>query len=123
MKPSTARKKIRKYIDKWQTSLGLGWWKVDVYYHVDKKHIKKVLGSNRVRAQVNSDWRYSEATIHFNIPAFIYLEDHEIETVVLHELVHILVCEMREGKMHHEERVVTGLTKAFQWVREENNGG
>jgi predicted metallopeptidase len=33
-----------------------------------------------------------------------------------HELCHILVNEMREGDISHEERVVTGLTKAFLWT-------
>jgi len=113
-----SKKIIRKCLNKWITPLGLAWWKIDVYYHVDKKHIKKVFGSSRTRAQVNSDWRYGDATVHFNLPAFTNLSDGEIEMVVLHELVHVLVCEMREGEMHHEERVVTGLTKAFMWTRE-----
>lgn len=111
------RKKLRKYINAWAQPLGLLWWKIDVYYHVDKKHIRKVFKPKHARAQVNSDWRYCEATIHFNVPSFANLSDTEIEMVVLHELVHILVCEMREGEMHHEERVVTGLTRAFLWMR------
>ena len=40
----------------------------------------------------------------------------QIERIAVHELCHILVNEMRESEMCHEERVVTMLTKAFLWV-------
>jgi len=48
------------------------------------------------------------------------MDGDEIERAVVHELCHILVNEMREDEIHHEERVVTGLQKAFMWVAGES---
>jgi len=116
------RKKIKKYLKKWITPLGLGWWKIDIFYIDDPATIlnefKTGDGEGIVRATVKPQWEYGVASINFNLPAFNNLDDDEIERVVIHELVHILVNEMRESEMHHEERVVTGLTKAFMWTRE-----
>ena len=115
------RKKIRQYIDKWATPLGLGWWKVDVYYHYSKKAIRRYLKAPKgstCLGRAYADWRYSEASVHFNAAAMAYRTDEENENTVIHELTHILVQEMREGDIDHEERVVTQLAKAFRWTRE-----
>lgn len=69
-----------------------------------------------VPAYVDANWMYASAKISVNLPAFDDMKPDEIERHVVHELCHILVNEMREGELHHEERVVTGLTKAFFWV-------
>jgi hypothetical protein len=114
------RRKVQQFIDKWTWLLGLRWWSINVHYVKDKKglkhHFKSPKGTT-TRATVYSDWRYAEATIYINLPSFVGLSDDRIERIILHELCHILVCEMREGDLHHEERVVSGLTKAFMWTR------
>ena len=46
------------------------------------------------------------------------MSNEELERTVVHELVHALVNELREGGIDHEERVVTTLTKAVLWVRD-----
>lgn len=102
--------------------LGLLWWHIDISYIDDAKELARLeylVGDKIVLGRTYVDWRYGTATIYFNLPGFVGLDDEEVELAVLHELVHILVNEMREGERHHEERVVTGLTKAFLWVREE----
>src|SRR3990172_12133870 len=98
MKPSTAKKKIREYVAKWLTPMGLGWWNVDTYYHMHKKEARKYFKTKKrewmVLARNFSTWEYRTAAVHFNTPALAQCSDDEIEKTVVHELVHILVCEM-----------------------------
>lgn len=114
------KKRIQKSFDKWTYRLGLGWWRIEVYYYQSKKEVKrfKKAGSENAYARVYPDWRYGAAVICVCLPAFKGLTDKEIEEIVVHELVHILVNETQAGGMDHEERVVTGLTKAFFWAAE-----
>jgi len=112
---------IKKYIHQWMNMLGLGWWNVTVNYYDDPATIIQLFASAEsdgiVIAKVSADWKYGSATLSINLPAFEGRTEDDIERIVVHELVHILVNEMREGEIHHEERVVTGLTKAFLWTR------
>lgn len=120
-------KKIKKIIcaalNKWLRPLGLLWWKIDIFYSDNPTDVLREFGSDDdgiVLARTFADWRYGTASIHFNVLDIneARLDSKEIEQVVLHELCHILVCEMCEGEKHHEERVVTCLTSAFTWVSE-----
>lgn len=64
-------------------------------------------------------WYYRRATITFIMPSIFDLQDLELESLVVHELCHLLVNEMREWgnesatKVRHEEHVVTGLAMAL----------
>jgi hypothetical protein len=112
---------IRKYLELWTQRLGLRWWEIDVLYMDDPATILKTFsnpgnGDELTLARVDVRWEYSQATIAVNLPAWDGLEEWKIERAVVHELCHILVNEMREGEIHHEERVVTGLTKALLWT-------
>ena len=112
---------IKRYLDKWLKPLGLLYWQIDVLYYDDAMEIKRQFKDDAediTNAQVDSDWRYLRATIKFNLAAMAERTDDDIETTVVHELVHILVCETRTEGIDHEERVVTQLTKAFMWTRE-----
>ena len=118
MKSKTAIRTIRKHLSKWVYCLGIGWWNVKAYY-LEGKHAKKEfppVDGNGILARTYADWRYGTASIYFNVPAVKKLSPEELESTVIHELCHILVNEMREVELHHEERVVTGLTKAFLWT-------
>lgn len=109
---------IRSAFDKWTERLGLRWWTVNIYWH-EGKEAKKYFAAGEdetILARVFSDWRYADANIHINLPAWKGLSNEDVERKVVRELIHILVNEMREGKLHHEERVVTSLTKAVFWV-------
>ena len=105
-------------LGKWTERLGLRWWMVDVHWHKGKD-AKKYFSAGEdetVLARVFADWRYAEANIHINLPAWKGMSNEDVERAIVHELMHILVNEMREGELHHEERVVTCLTKAVLWV-------
>lgn len=111
---------IRKYIDAWMRPLGLLWWEVKVNYYDDPETVLDKFGNDDavVLARTTTYWEYGTATIDFNLIGIQQLDNEgEVEMMVVHELCHILVSEMREGEIHHEERVVTGLTKAFMWTR------
>jgi hypothetical protein len=110
---------IKAYFEKWTKPLGLLWWTVDILFYDNPSEILRqftVNAEETTLARTYADWRYGTAKICINLPAFENLDAKEIERTVIHELVHILVNEMREGEIHHEERVVTGLTKAFEWT-------
>lgn len=68
------------------------------------------------------DWKYLTAYVTIYPKAITHLDHKGIEKVVLHELMHILINEMREKDIHHEERVATQLQKAFSWVEGREHG-
>lgn len=110
---------IKQAFNKWVERLGLSWWEITVRYYDDPQEIVVRFKSDDdklVLARTYADWRYGTGTIDVNLPAWGELSDSEIERTVVHELIHILLNEIREGEMHHEERVVTSLTKAVFWV-------
>lgn len=115
-----AKKLVRTAMDKWTYRLGLRWWNVEAYCYKGKRARKffKSDDDSTILARTFADWRYSEAVVYFNLPALRDMSVEEIERTVVHELCHVLVNEMRSGDIDHEERVVTGLTKAFQWTEE-----
>ena len=110
---------IKKLCNTWIYRLGLKWWEVTLNFVTDKTEAYKMFGYDQesiVMARSYPDWRYMTCTIYFNIPAMKSKTEDEIEKIIIHELCHALVNEMREGHIDHEERVVTTLTKAFLWT-------
>jgi predicted SprT family Zn-dependent metalloprotease len=63
-----------------------------------------------------ADWKYRTAHIYINLPALKRKTSYQIEEIIVHELMHVLVNEMREGNIKHEERVVTSLTESIFWT-------
>lgn len=119
MKRTKQHKFAKKMFDRWITRLGLRWWDGTVNYIDHKKTLKRVFGKKKwrtVAANARADWRYGKAWIEVNLRVINAMEKSEIEEAVVHELVHVLVNEMREGEIHHEERVVTQLTKGIFWT-------
>jgi len=116
---SITQGRIKAAFARWVERLGLAWWRVDVRYYDDPGEIVRRFHGNDERpaaACVVADWRYAETTIDINLPAWTIMTDEEIERAAVHELVHVLVNEMHEGELHHEERVVTQITKAIFWT-------
>ncbi len=75
---------------------------------------------SKIIARVFSDWSYLEATIHWNIEAVETLTNDELDRAITHELSHIIVNEMREDHIHHEERVCTELGNSFYHMERAN---
>jgi hypothetical protein len=119
MKDKTYEKhyaRVLAYIDKWLVPLGLGWYSFEVLGYEKEKEFRKGNGGV-VAMRIWCDWRYMTASLSINVPAIRRMTDDELERAVVHELIHIIVNEMREGGIDHEERTVSWLTKAFFWVR------
>jgi Fe-S cluster biosynthesis and repair protein YggX len=109
------KKKIQEIFEKWSYLLGLRWWDVSLTLSKEKTDFLKDNGET-VLARTWADWRYMKATILINYREIKLLDPEEIEKIIVHELCHVLVNEMREGDITHEERVVTTLTNAFLWT-------
>ena len=115
------KKIIQKCLNEWTYRLGLRWWEITVTWYKKPKAIRRYFGCKKyemVIARTFADWRYGTASIHVNLSAFDGMNDKKIESVVIHELCHVLVNELQSGGIDHEERVVTGLQKAFVWTRD-----
>ena len=129
MKPAEYRKqkkRVQRSIDRWHTVLGLKWWKVDYVWYDSQKQFAKGLAdptyAHDVAARTWTDWRYRSATISFSVPKVATMTDDEVENMVIHEMVHVLVGSLsaRGNKEHvadHAEFVTTSLAHAFEWVR------
>jgi hypothetical protein len=103
---------------------GLLLWEITFIYYGDPADIVEHFTSDNdkiVAARTTADWRYLTAKIIVNVNALTDMDETNIESMVIHELCHILVNEMRESDLHHEERVVTGLARAFMWTAEKND--
>jgi hypothetical protein len=106
--------RIKRFIYKWVTPLGLGWWKVDIEW-LDGPPETPHEGFDKA-ADCRAQWPYRKATVRFWLNATMDMDDEDLEEMVVHELCHILVNQMREEGIVHEEAVVTALSKAFIWT-------
>ena len=122
------RQRILALIDRWQTCLGLRWWKVThTYergeYHSNGSYAPEVVANTAVM------WEYLHATVTWNMTKVADQDADDLEYAFVHECMHVLVHEMRvwrpngeppiinEMEREHEERVCTQLAKAFIWTR------
>ena len=109
--------RIKKYIDKWRDLLGLWNWHLDVEWSDNDKD--GIVENTEILAHTYVSWQYLDYKITFYLKSFVDKDDEEVEKVVIHEMCHVLVSEMRENTTNHEERVVSNLTNVMRWVYEE----
>jgi hypothetical protein len=106
--------RINRFIYKWVTPLGLGWWKVDIDFCDGPP--EDMGGGFEETARCHVRWPYRKAKVEFWLNSTMHLDDEALEEVVVHELCHILVNQMREKGIVHEEAVVAALSQAFLWT-------
>jgi predicted SprT family Zn-dependent metalloprotease len=117
-----SKKQLKKAIKRWTYRLGLRWWHVTFVLTTNKKLIKDVFRDKDTKkgetiiGRTYADWKYRTATIYINVPALKGWTERKTESMIVHELMHVLVNEMRETGIHHEERVATSLTEAIFWT-------
>lgn len=104
---------LRKYVKKWKTNLYLGMWQVD--FNI-RDYLVNDRGEFDTAATCESSWQYFCAVLNFSYAKMRDLEETEIEKIVLHEMLHIVINEMREDGISHEERVVSHLTTILKWM-------
>jgi hypothetical protein len=100
------RETIREAIIEYKTTLYLYMW------DITSEIVDAIQSDNNIRisADCNCNWKYLEATIRFSELELKFRTKEEIKKIVLHEMIHIVVNEMREEGIDHEERVVSHLT-------------
>ncbi len=114
-----AQRRIRQAAGKWHSALGLSWWQVNYVYDREgemRDRTEPAPPGRYVAGTAKTDWQYKLATLTFNVPLLAEMKDEDLERVVLHEQLHILVNEMREDGIDHEERVVSELVSVMKWV-------
>jgi len=115
-KPLTGNTKLfDEAIDKWIPKLGLEWWIIKCDYCDSHKFIE-IEDSKTAVAFCHVNWEYMNVTIRVNKDHLEDEKESNIETIVVHELMHVLLNEMRDddcNSISHEERVATVLAKAF----------
>lgn len=122
------KRRIQKLATKWVGPLGLKWWKINISYHREKSEtptsympIKN--GEYVCFMTTTAEPNYLVARIDAYLSEIIDLNDDELEEAFVHELMHIFVSPMSteiKKKSGDEERVATTLSRAFRWVRQEN---
>jgi hypothetical protein len=109
---------VRKYVKKWKGNLYLGLWKININVenHIEPSNCGTQPVDNGwcLLATTRTDWRYLTASIKFSYDGLFDADDKQIERTVVHELLHVLLNEMREEGTDHEERVVSHLEIAFE---------
>lgn len=127
--------RLQAIADEWAECLGLAsCWHITWHYHRDSGEYAAVESgreNNRPQgvpsvAYTAASWHYLLAAIHFNVSELVEYDNKHLEMVVLHELAHVFVHEMRyvtdcdceKFNIRHEERVCTTLQWAFVWTKE-----
>jgi len=121
MKPRTVKQLkavVGKYVRKWKQKLWLHMWHIDCVYRTYVRPSEDTPDGMTVTASTRSAWMYFTATIDFSIDQLADMEENDIEKIVIHELLHIVVNEMREDGIDHEERVVSHLSTAIEAMGE-----
>ena len=113
-----ARKRFDRIALEWAERLGLKWWSLNFLHHRKTPKKFKRTDGHQTGVSTIARWQYLEAYFEVNTPAIARMSDSELEELVVHEMMHVLVNEMREKGRKHEERVCSRLTQAFLWVRE-----
>lgn len=116
------KKRIRKHFKWWSYTMGLQFCKLTNYYEreVDKDH--PTWG-----AKTTMWWEYREYDFYWFMPNLLRLDEEDLEDVVIHELCHALaspsmINDNDESTMLMEH-TVSGLQKAFRWVRDSTRDG
>ena len=120
----TQKSRIASLEQYWCDALGLvPTWTIRTRYvrdgYVSPNPDAQDKGSGVADCSVN--WQYQDAVISWNMPEITLLDDEELDRTVCHEVMHILLNEMREGaetNLNHEERVATGFQRALFSLRD-----
>lgn len=110
------RKRIRKIANRWYRPLGLDEWRLTTRYTQGNLIVDGAVSSAAV-GMASVRWQYREAELDFNLEKTAKLSDEDLEEVYIHEVMHVLLNEMREEGIEHEERTAQTLMFAFMRLR------
>ena len=104
-------------VEKWVGKTYLAWWNITITYQPNKEYAKaegyKKKHARCSAATCHTNWQYLDATINVNLSVIKTMTAEQIEYVVVHELMHIFLNEMRATGVEHEERTATILARSF----------
>ncbi len=107
------QERVEAMWEKWRDRLGLASWLVNRDYH-DGEYVQgDGRSSSDAIASADVDWAYQRATLSFNLQKVEHQDDAALENVIVHEAMHILINELREDGMKHEEHACTMLAWAL----------
>lgn len=111
--------RIKKYMDKWHSTLGLRWFDVDIIYD------RSISNDGSAAITDMGRWSYRSFDITFYMPIMAELNDERFEEVVVHELVHCLTAPFAMNMQGSEEnsnyrrdimeQTTTIITNAIEW--------
>ena len=113
--------RVEVYMGKWISRMR-GGWTVYTTYHNGPIPDDKPPSDQRRAGLITSmtcqtRWEYATAWIKVSVPALVGKTDDDIEEMVVHELMHVHVHELRQNPeadwIKHEERVCTLLARSF----------
>jgi hypothetical protein len=127
--------RVEGYVTRWQTAIGLGYWRVDRCYYQTSAQFREATDERAEDCAVmvaQPDWRYSQCTIHVDCESTARLTDWYLEQDVVHELVHCHLDELRwavsgDGEVseelhNHIEHVTETVARALVWARDGIDG-
>lgn len=111
-KPDVSEEELHvlNLIRKWVPILGLEAWKIDI--DLEFRH-------DYLPCRVSALWAYLHAHLQVNVPLLFTLNDEQLEETIVHELVHVVLSELRDDSKEedlHEERTATILARAFMRI-------
>ncbi len=121
-----------KIIEDWKARLGLSLFEIDIHWY-DRKFSQELDGHGADSiAFVDIQWQYLQGFISISSENMAKSFDGAepkpdkigwVRDIIIHELCHFLVAEMREYDVNrhaetvkHEERTVTSLARAFAHI-------
>lgn len=114
-----ASDRIEAAVDRWRGLLGMHGWRINRSFH-DGQYVMPDGRVSIAPASSHVKWEYLYAHLDFNVEEMAGMDDARVEEIVVHELMHVMVNEMRDlcAEEHpilikHEERVCETLAQAF----------
>lgn len=115
-----AKKHVERLLTKWKPILGLEGWTIGLAY-TNQSHPQDYHDGKTTTFDVVSDWKYMNAMITCYVPALLDTDKLYLEHIVIHELMHLVLGELRDTRsysedvyMDHEEHAASTLAVAFE---------
>lgn len=107
-------KRIKRLVIEWIPIFGLDHWSLDVVLaeKVQDKRAGPTPAGRLAVASAQVDWAYQEALLRFTAAPLHKIDQDELTSIVVHELAHLHLDEMRfatdtpEGVAHEEHTTV-----------------
>lgn len=104
------QQRIRDMLEYWRSALYLDEWHVNLQF---TRGPWQTDGAEQPIGECLAQWEYRRATITWDTEETRKFDDEGLRHLVFHEAMHILLNEMREDGLKHEERVCETLARVL----------